>query len=319
MPRRVIPVLAFLLCVSGSEASILNIVNQVRLDSYTAYLDNKLHAHNGDNRGFGAAHDAARTDIYSMFTSFGLTTTLDPFTYSGSTYYNVTAIRPGATNPNSYVILGAHYDSASNAGADDDASGVAAVLEAARVLSNYSFASTLVFVAFDREEQGLVGSAAWAGFPLYAGATIAGMLELDMIAYNPLGALYGSNSAAVYTVGGIANSASTALVNAIVNYSGGLSVAYQGSTSRSDHASFNSRGPSTLLIESNWTSNPHYHKVTDSLNTANYIDYGYATLMTRSAVGWMAMEATELPEPGTLALMAVGLLLVVIRRTNNRF
>lgn len=301
---------AILASVSACRADrILDIVNLVRLDSYTAFLDTKLHAHDGDNRGYGAAHDAARTDIYDTFSAFGLTTSLDPFTYSGSTYYNVTAVKVGAVNPNNYVILGAHYDSVNNPGADDDASGVAALLEAARVLANYTFENTLVFAAFDREEQGLRGSAAWAA--AHSTATITGMLELDMIAYNPGGA----NTAGTYTVSGTANAASLALANSITNYSGGLTVAYLRATNRSDHASFDSRGPSALLIESNWQSNPHYHKATDSLDTAGYIDHGYATLMTRSAVGWMLLEAgDEVPEPAALWLAGSGLLLLVVRR-----
>lgn len=313
--RRLLVFVIAALSLPAGRADVLTIVNQVRLDSYRAFLDNQLYTHNGDSRGpAGPQHDPARTNIYNIFSSYGLTTSLDPFTYGGSTYYNVTAILPGRVNPNSYLILGAHYDSANNPGADDDASGVAGLLEAARVLSSYAFASTLVFAAFDLEELGLLGSAAWAGSAKYAGATIAGMLELDMIAYNPGAA----NTARMYTVSGTHNAASLALAASIAAYSGGLTPAGLGATNRSDHASFDSRGPSVLLIESSWGTNPYYHRVADSVDTANYIDYAYATGMTRAAVGWMAMQAGEVPEPAALALVSAGLLfLLAFRRSRG--
>src|SRR5262249_30181495 len=80
---------------------------------------------------------------------------------------NIVAVLPGKTMPETQIVIGAHYDSsvfnrddpnAPAPGACDDASGTAAVLELARVMSRYEFNKTLVFIAFDGEEQGLVGS-----------------------------------------------------------------------------------------------------------------------------------------------------------------
>jgi Zn-dependent M28 family amino/carboxypeptidase len=284
--------------------------DQVSLESYYQLMNEYLYTHSGMSRSAmsGAQHDAARDSILALFQSYGLSAHLETFSsyYSGE---NVVAEKLGTLYPDQIFVFGAHYDSGNNPGADDDASGVAGLLEAARVLSNYTFENTLVFAAFDREEQGLRGSAAWAA--AHSSATITGMLELDMIAYNPGGA----NTAGTYTVSGTANAASIALANSITNYSGGLTVAYLRATNRSDHASFDSRGPSALLIETYWQGNPYYHKATDSLDTAGYIDYTYATLMTRSGVGWMMLEAgDEVPEPAALWLAGSGLLLLVVRR-----
>ena len=83
--------------------------------------------------------------------------------------YNVLARKEGTLYPDQHCILSAHYDSFSwttsqvrAPGADDNASGVAAVLEAARVLSACDFPHSLLFLFFAGEEQGLVGSRAYA-------------------------------------------------------------------------------------------------------------------------------------------------------------
>src|SRR5699024_7266805 len=105
---------------------------------------------------------------------------------------NVIAVLPG-TRPESkdrkYVITG-HYDSrvsdvmndtAYAPGAADDASGVAAVLEAARVMSHYKFDATLVFMAVAGEEQGLLGSTHYAQKAKQNNWNIAGMINNDMV------------------------------------------------------------------------------------------------------------------------------------------
>jgi Zn-dependent M28 family amino/carboxypeptidase len=76
---------------------------------------------------------------------------------------SIVAVQRGTGDPNRVIIISGHIDSrvtdvmnftADAPGANDDASGVAAVLEAARVLSKHSFDATLVFAALSGEEQG---------------------------------------------------------------------------------------------------------------------------------------------------------------------
>jgi hypothetical protein len=105
---------------------------------------------------------------------------------------NIVATLPG-TDPESAgrtLVVSGHYDSrASNPldatsaapGADDDASGTAAVLEMARVLSHYKFRATVVFLAVAGEEQGLYGSTHWAQEAKARGADIEAMLDNDII------------------------------------------------------------------------------------------------------------------------------------------
>ena len=105
---------------------------------------------------------------------------------------NIVATLPG-TQPESrdrLYIVGSHYDSCSGSllnfespapGADDDASGVAAVLELARVMSHYEFDATIVFMAVAGEEQGRYGSAHWAAQARQTKLNIAGLINNDII------------------------------------------------------------------------------------------------------------------------------------------
>jgi hypothetical protein len=108
----------------------------------------------------------------------------------GKTVVEVVATLPGRTDHR--VIIGGHLDSinmtrgadvytARAPGANDDLSGVALTMEAARLMSQKSWNDTLVFVAFSGEEQGLLGSAALARFAKKEGWKIDGVLSNDMV------------------------------------------------------------------------------------------------------------------------------------------
>jgi hypothetical protein len=281
--------------------NVPDIVNQVDQTQYTHYLsdDNFLYTHNGNNRGWGPQHDLARTNIYNTFAGFGLSTTLDPFTYSGGTYYNVVATKPGTVTPNNIYIVGAHYDSVSNPGANDNASGMSAVLEAARVLSQYQFQSTLVFIAFDREEQGMIGSTAYAS--AHRNDNILGMLSIDMIAYrDPIN----PNKAYVYSDYVPFRSA---VAGAINTYGNGLTAVEGANVWGTDNWGFGAYNKPNGFLEEHFDADPYYHASADSVDTPGYINYAYATNMTRGAVGWLATSAVAVPEPGTFALLAAAL------------
>lgn len=108
---------------------------------------------------------------------------------SGKTRHNF--ILGDASDTRGVILIGAHYDSASedpmnNApGANDNATGVAAMLEAYRILSGAGLNKSIVAVAFAGEEQGLFGSAALAEFARAAGWPIEMMVNLDMLGWRP--------------------------------------------------------------------------------------------------------------------------------------
>ncbi len=101
---------------------------------------------------------------------------------------NIIAIQTGSEHPNQIYIICAHYDcypdSSLAPGADDNASGTAAVIEAARIISQYETASTIVYALWDEEEQGLLGSAYYAALANATNVNILGVVNIDMIGWD---------------------------------------------------------------------------------------------------------------------------------------
>ncbi len=149
-------------------------------------------------------HRDVALKIRKRFIMMGYTDTrIDSFTinktYLNINYqqwqYNVVASIKGTGNPDSVCIIGGHYDNNLKTGdpfsivpgANDNASGVAAALELARVMkkTNYSPRNTIEFIAFGSEELGLYGSSAYALNAKQDSKKIKLMLNNDMIAYQP--------------------------------------------------------------------------------------------------------------------------------------
>lgn len=128
-----------------------------------------------DKRGIGAARRWVQVRFQQMSKDCGgcleVITPAQTFTgertpKEGVEIMDVVAIQKGASDPDRYVVMTAHLDSRNSdtmdakgdaPGADDDGSGVAAILETARVLSQYKFAATIVYSVDSGEEQGLYG------------------------------------------------------------------------------------------------------------------------------------------------------------------
>jgi Zn-dependent M28 family amino/carboxypeptidase len=143
-------------------------------------------------RGIGAALNWTE----SQFKSFGLPTIRPCDTVTGRRVPNPTrvcdmvAIQAGTERPNDVVIIQGHIDSrvtdvmnfTSDApGANDDGSGTAAVIEAARVLSKHKFPATIVFAALSGEEQGLLGGKILADYAKAQGWNVVTVLNNDII------------------------------------------------------------------------------------------------------------------------------------------
>ncbi|MFK7984692.1 MAG: M20/M25/M40 family metallo-hydrolase [Sandaracinaceae bacterium] len=96
---------------------------------------------------------------------------------------NVVGVLEGTSEPARRVVIGAHYDHIAGCeGADDNASGVAGVLEAARVLAS-PHPRTLVAACWDEEERGLIGSRAWVAQETTAGRGVDVYFNFEMIGY----------------------------------------------------------------------------------------------------------------------------------------
>jgi hypothetical protein len=102
---------------------------------------------------------------------------------------NIFGLQHGHEDPGNYYMISAHfdsktYDSIAAPGADDNASGVATVLETARLLSNYPLDYSVKYAFWDEEENGLVGSKAYAKKIVEQSDGFEGLLNVDMIAWD---------------------------------------------------------------------------------------------------------------------------------------
>ncbi|UVO51803.1 M20/M25/M40 family metallo-hydrolase [Sphingomonas sp. SUN019] len=148
-------------------------------------------------RGIGAARTWAASEFATISARCGGCITVErlsrrfvgPRAPDGVVIEDVLGIQKGS-DPNRYIIVGGHIDSrvsnemdaTSDApGANDDASGVALVLEAARILSKEKFAANIVYVAFSGEEQGLWGATLLAETAKARGWQVDAMLNNDIV------------------------------------------------------------------------------------------------------------------------------------------
>ncbi|WP_329117315.1 M28 family metallopeptidase [Streptomyces sp. NBC_01353] len=140
---------------------------------------------NGGNRAHGRTGYKASIDfVKAKLDAAGYTTTVQQFTSSGATGYNLIADWPGG-DPNQVLMAGAHLDSVtSGAGINDNGSGSAAVLETALAVSRAGFQPTkhLRFGWWGAEELGLVGSKYYVNnLPSAERSKVSGYLNFDMI------------------------------------------------------------------------------------------------------------------------------------------
>ncbi len=165
------------------DAGISELVEQVDRNRLLAAVET-LQAF-GTRRSMTPQAFAAGDSIRSWFEDAGLADV--SFHDFNAWADNVVAVQEGLLHPGEIYLIGAHYDSyaaaGSEPGADDNASGTSAVIEAARILAAFDTEATIVYIAFCGEEQGLVGSAAWAAEAAARGLDIRAAINLDMIGY----------------------------------------------------------------------------------------------------------------------------------------
>ena len=125
--------------------------------------------------------------LFKAYSSFGYTPEyqwFSPRNALGGRTANVLATLKGTVNPELVYVVSSHYDSvAVGPGADDDTSGTAALLEAARALAGHPMPATIVFASFTGEEAGLLGSREYVRQAVANGVKIVGALNNDMIGW----------------------------------------------------------------------------------------------------------------------------------------
>jgi hypothetical protein len=234
---------------------------------------------------------------------------------------NVIAVKPGVATPERIYIIGGHYDSISNVtsapGADDNASGTAGVLEAARVLAGCGFESTIYFIGWSGEEQGLVGSDAWCTWAVQQGLDIRGYINLDMEGYLSL----------PRDLDVLSNTSSQWLRNLVFDlvplYVPTLSLVDGFLTSgSSDHASFWDHGYAALFFfEDSDNYSPYIHTANDvvgtSLNNFQFmkenVQAAVATIATLAVPFTLAIDHVPLADtPNTTTSYSVTARIVAV-------
>lgn len=257
---------------------------------------------------------------------------------------NVVATLPGSDERRSLVIS-SHLDSrCTNAldgksdapGADDNASGVAAVLETARLLAPRKLRATVVFIAFGAEEQGLFGSRHWAGEARKAGRNVEADLNNDIIGSSVAATgerddrrvrLFSEGVPAAETpeaarrrvaAGTENDSPSRLLARAVADaqrrYLPGFAVTLVYRRDRylrgGDHVSFNDAGYAAVRFTEVYEDWRHQHqdvRVSDGAQMGDlprFVDYGYAANVTRANLAALADLAWAPPPPANVRLLA---------------
>lgn len=165
------------------ESNVIDLIEQVN-ESLVKYYHNKLMQF--APRYTGTLNCAlAGQMIFDEFEKMGLQVEFHEWRYAGYHSNNVIATLPGSDSDSDAIFLmSAHYDTVKvSPGADDDGSGVAAVLATAKILSQYSFNHTIQFIAFSGEEVGTYGSYFYAKKCYYQGDNIIAVINPDMVGY----------------------------------------------------------------------------------------------------------------------------------------
>lgn len=247
----------------------------------SAYTIKSRHANQPGN-------DKAAQYILEKFQSFGLSARYNNYSSTGK---NILATKTGTKYPEKQFIICGHYDAmpsgTTNYGADDNASGTSAVMEAARVLANFPLEYSVVFIAFDEEEIGLVGSEAYADSAAIRGDQILGVLNLDMIAWDS------DNDFKLHV---ITNNASSDLADLFISgcnvYTPEIVTKKKfDNVANSDHAPFWPKGYKAFLaIEDLSDFNPYYHTLNDKFSTLNQ---PFFISVTKAAIATLTALATD--------------------------
>lgn len=311
-------------------------------------------------KGVGAARNWIKSEFekYAAESGGRLQVSFDTFTQPADgrrikepvVLKNVMAVLPG-TDPNDkrMLMVSGHYDSRVTdvmnvtdfaPGANDDASGVAAVMEMARIMSKYKFSSTLVFVAFVGEEQGLYGAANLAKRAKAEGWNVHLLLNNDIIgnSYGMETDLKDNKSVRVFSEGvsaletpaqaaarqsagtendGNARQAARYIKEVAERYVDQLEVKLIYRRDRflrgGDHTPFSAQGFAAVRITE---MNEDFNRQHQDIRTENgfkfgdlpeYVDYTYLQKVTRMNMSVMANLALSAQEPENVGVVTSGL------------
>ena len=261
--------------VTEEDPRIREMLNRVNMDSLEATVQ---HLQDYTGRIWDSDSAFAASDwIAERMVALGLEVEQQPF---NANYWgmepkpaapNVIGIQRGTLYPDTYVVCGSHFDSfnhyddGGSPGADDNATGVATVLESARILTQYDFEYSIVYCAFGCEEIGLYGSAAYASRCQEQGMDIIGYFNNDMNGY-----LHGDQIHIDCIYPDAVEPIGTYYMNVGEVYYPGLPIRHVNFTQGdSDHTSFNNHGYMGIYpFEDYQNYSPYIHTSNDLIGTS---------------------------------------------------
>lgn len=286
-------------------------MSQAQLLTHLRQLEGERHPFESRER-----LEAAQEYVLTHWRSLGYAITLNECSYLGQRFANLLASRtPGSLSPR--LIIGAHLDTVPGTpGADDNASGLAALLELSRVFAAQPADLHLEFAAFTLEELGMLGSSHYAHTLHAARVPVRGMLSLEMIAFTESQGrqqypwfLRGRYPPIGNYIGLAANRRSRALLETAASAMRSIpglpveTMLVPGNgwvfpeCRLSDHAPFWDLGfPALLVTDTSFFRNPHYHQPTDTVET---LDLDFLTKVTQGLVA--VIEALSCQEDAPAA------------------
>jgi hypothetical protein len=286
----------FALNRNNPQAGIEKLVDPARIEAHLAALTGKNPiAANTSIPERGTVQGRTLTRQYLSQTLESLGYKVEPHEYRRNGI-NITARLMADEPTDEYIVVGAHMDSVRNAGADDNASGSTAVLEAAAVLPQLKGRKVnILFAWFDEEELGLIGSGYLARSLKKQGMKITSVHTSDMLGWDA----DGDKTVEVARPDGILWD-----YYQMVNKTHGLNLPLdRTSTGQSDHVSFHDQGYASVCLSEEWTSNdstPYYHQRGDQFPTINREFLAAGTQLMIAAVGDLSLKV---PPPANIQVI----------------
>jgi len=238
--------------------------------------------------------------LEQTYRSFGYEPDVQRFDARGSASANVVAMLRGTVDPDLVYVVSSHFDSvAVGPGADDDTSGTAALLEAARILADTPLPATVVFASFTGEEAGLLGSREFVRQAAAANWNVVGALNNDMIGWG--GESARMDNTIRYSNPGIRDLQHGAafLFTDLITYD----AKYYRST---DAAAFYEAWGDIVGGIGSYPvlANPNYHQPTDFLETINHRQVMETAKVTAATIVYLASSPSRITDVAATSLDA---------------
>ena len=294
--------------VTAVDARIREMMDQVNMDSLQATVQ---HLQDYQSRIWNSTNAFTASDwIAGRMQALGLEVEQQAFNAStwmgsGAAAPNVIGIQRGTLYPDTYVVCGSHFDSFSYEamsgggtapGADDNATGVASVLESARIMTQYEFEYSIVYCCYGCEEMGLYGSEAYASRCQQQGMDIIGYFNNDMNGY-----LYGDQIHIDCIYPNSVEPIGTYYINVANIYFPEMPVRHVNfNQGDSDHTSFNNHGYMGIYpFEDYQNYSPNIHTPQDLIGPS-VNSFGMSQRYCQMNIGCLAEIANQVGEAPVL-------------------